>query len=243
MTPMGIQLTNNKRLPFCSDGSMIYFTTWSPTDEEMDMYEHIVITSDQPWDPHSLVMPGGDNESELATDNYARIMHEIKTNELHHYRYESDCVAISIDGNTEQLLYKRMIQSFCVTNGRHINELHSSTRHSMHTTEHISKIFGVGIGTAQDILAATTQKGTRHSVMPLNCRYHIDHIHLNLPYLAGTWTMDHLESKCSHKQDTAAHVCNANISPSITSTALLPLPTSNMARSTQIAQDASQPMH
>jgi len=211
--PMGIQLTDNKRLPFRSDGSTIYFTTWSPTDEEMNTYEHIVVTSDLPWDPHSLVMPGGDNEDDTASNNYARFMHEMKSNERHHHRYESDCVAISIDGNTEQLLYERMIQSVRVTAERHINELHSSTRHSTYTTEHVAKIFGVGIATAQDIITKTTQKGIRHSVMPLNRRYRIDHIHLNLQYLAGTWTMDHLESKYqSIRQHTGAIIItNGNL--------------------------------
>lgn len=84
-------------------------------------------------------------------------MQEMKSNERHHERYESDCIAITIDGNTEQLLYERMIQSVRVTADRQIRELHSTTRHSQYTTEHIAKIFGVGIGTAQDILTKTTQ--------------------------------------------------------------------------------------
>ncbi len=106
-----------------------------------------------------------------------------------------DTRAITIDGNTEQLLCERMIQSVRVNERQQIVELHSSTRHSQYTTEHVAKVFGVGIGTAQEILTVTTQKGIRHSVMPLNRRYRINHIHPNLPYLAGSWTMDHLESK------------------------------------------------
>ena len=188
--PMGIQITDNKLLPFRSDGATIYFTTWSPTDEEMDTYEHVVITSDIPWDPHSLVMPGGDNKNDTVMDNYARIVQEMLTNERHHHRYESDSMAITIDGNTEQLLYERMIRSVRATSERRIIELHSTTRHSKYTTEHVAKVFGVGLTTAQHILTTTTQKGIRHSVMPLNRRYRIDHIHLNLQYLAGTWTME-----------------------------------------------------
>ena len=209
---MGIQLTDHKRLPFRSDGSTIYFTTWFPTDDEMDMYEHVVITSDEPWDPHNLVMPGGDNDNK-ATDSYARVIQQIMLTERHHERYESDCVALTIDGNTEQLLYERMIQSIRVTAQRQVLELQSSTRHSMFTPEHVAQIFGVGISTAQDILATTTQKGIRHSVMPLNRRYQVDHIHLNLKYLAGTWTMDHLESKyVSIRQHTGAIVfTNGNL--------------------------------
>jgi hypothetical protein len=50
----------------------------------MNTYEHVVVTSDLPWDPHSLVMPGGDNADDTATDNYARVMHEMKSSERHH---------------------------------------------------------------------------------------------------------------------------------------------------------------
>ena len=103
-----------------------------------------------------------------------------------------------------------MIQSVRVTEDRIVQELHSTLRHSMFTAEHISKIFGVGIGTAQDILTVTTQKGIRHSVMPLDRRYRIDHIHLNLPYLAGVWTMDHLESKYTSIQQHTGSIVIMN---------------------------------
>ena len=116
---MGIQLNDHKRLPFRSDGSTIYFTTWFPTDDEIEMYEHIVITSDQPWDPNNLVMPGGDNDNS-ATGDYACAIQQMMSNERHHKRYESDCVALTIDGNTEQLLYERMIQSVQTTKQRQV---------------------------------------------------------------------------------------------------------------------------
>ena len=80
---MGIQLNDHKRLPFRSDGSTIYFTTWFPMDDEMEMYEHVVITSDQPWDPHNLVMPGGDNDDRVMGD-YACAIQQIMSNERHH---------------------------------------------------------------------------------------------------------------------------------------------------------------
>jgi hypothetical protein len=108
--------------------------------------------------------------------------------------FETDCAALSVDGNTEQLLYERMISSVNITSTRHLNELHSKGRHSIFTPEHVAKLFNVGLGMAKDILVTTTQKGIRHSVMPLNRRYRVDHIHLNLQYLAGRWTMDQIHS-------------------------------------------------
>ena len=44
---MGIK----KVLPFLSQGSTIFFTSRYPTDYETDTYPHVVVTSDQPWDP------------------------------------------------------------------------------------------------------------------------------------------------------------------------------------------------
>ncbi len=74
----------------------------------------------------------------------------------HHHMYETDCVSISVNGNTEQLLMERMISSVHVSTTRHIEKLQSKTRHSKHKPEHVAAVFGVGIATAKDILAVTT---------------------------------------------------------------------------------------
>ena len=115
---MGVMLNDYKKLPFRSDGSTIYFNTWYPTDKEMDAYEHIIVTSDQPWDPQGLVMPGGDNlKPDMNDERFVQHMHSniAQCANQHHRMYESDCVAFMIDGNTEQLLCERMIQSARVT--------------------------------------------------------------------------------------------------------------------------------
>jgi hypothetical protein len=78
---------------------------------------------------------------------------------------------------------------------RRSEELISKTRHSKFTPEHVANLFGCNIGMAKDILACTTQAGVRHAVLPLSRRYRVDHIHLHHTYLAGNWTMDHVESK------------------------------------------------
>jgi hypothetical protein len=207
---MGIMITDHKKLPFRSDGSTIYFTTWFPSEEELDTFQHVVLTSDLPWDPHALIMPYGDHAEQGSNNDrfIQRMTSDIALNSNRdHERYESDIIAYSFMGNTEQLFCERMIQSVRVNERRNILELQSTTQHSQFTPEHVAKIFGVGFGTAQNILATTTQKGIRHSVMPLNRRYRVDHIHLNLRHLAGTWTMDHLESKyMSIRQHTGAIV-------------------------------------
>ena len=196
---MGITIPDgNEKLPFLSQGSTIFFTSRYPTDEEMDTYPHIVITSDQQWDPQRLVMPGGLDESGLSTTD--RTIQQIRSNvshnvNRHHHMYETDCITHSIDGNTEQLLMERMINSVHISEPRRSEELVSKTRHSKFTPEHVATLFGCNIGMAKDILACTTQAGVRHAVLPLSRRYRVDHIHLHHTYLAGNWTMDHVESK------------------------------------------------
>ena len=76
--------------------------------------------------------------------------------ERHHHTYETGCVLISVNGNTEQLLMERMISSVHVSTTQHMEKLQSKTRHSKYESEHVAAVFGVGIATAKDILAVTT---------------------------------------------------------------------------------------
>ena len=100
-------------------------------------------------------MPGGLDESGRTTTD--RTIQQIRSNvshgmNRHHHMYETDCVTHSIDGNTEQLLIERMINSVNMTIERRSEELISKTRHSKFTPEHVANLFGCNIGMAKDIL-------------------------------------------------------------------------------------------
>ena len=109
--------------------------------------------------------------------------------------YETDQVSVTINGNTEQLLMEQMINSVHVSSTQHMDKLQSKTWHSQYKPEQIAAIFNVGLGTAKDILAITTQQGIWHAVTPLDQWYRVDHIHLHHNYLSGNWTIDHIKSK------------------------------------------------
>lgn len=119
---MGITIPgSNDTIPFLSQGSMIFFTSRYPTDDEMSTYPHVVVTCDQQWDPQRLVMPGGLDESGRTTTD--RIIQQIRSNvshdvNRHHHMYETDCATHSIDGNTEQLLMERIINSVNISTPR-----------------------------------------------------------------------------------------------------------------------------
>ena len=122
-----------------------------------------MITSNQTWDPHTLTMPGGmpDDLPYAHQSAYA-----IGTAQ-NHLCHETDCVAYHTHGMTEQTFIKRLMQSVHVTTMRHMSEIATKTRHSQFTPEHIAAVFNVNLGTTKDILMMTTQRGIRHSIMPL----------------------------------------------------------------------------
>ncbi len=193
-----IEVDDDNQIPLYSQGSTIFFTSRYPSNDELETYPHVVLTSEKPWDPHGLVMPGGLDDNVHTLDD--RVIQQVQSNashgvKRHHHMYETDRVSLSVNGNTEQLLMERMINSVRVSTMRHIEKLQSKTRHSKFEPEHVATIFGVGINTAKDILAVTTQQGVRHAVTPLVRRYRVDHIHLHHNHLGGKWTLDHVESK------------------------------------------------
>jgi hypothetical protein len=102
---MGIEIDETDRLPFHSQGSMVFFTTRYPSDDELDMYPHVTVTCDAPWDPHSLLMPGGLDETGHPTGD--REIRKVRSNNSHglnrhHHMYETDRVLLSVDGNTDR---------------------------------------------------------------------------------------------------------------------------------------------
>ncbi len=116
---MGMVVSDTCCIPFASEGSTIYFTSSYPTNEEMELYPHIVITSNESWDPQSLVIPG-----RLVSNRYQpdRFIEKVQSHQLigtnrHQHMYESDCIALSTFGDMEQLLMERIVQSVNVDLG------------------------------------------------------------------------------------------------------------------------------
>eukprot|EP01082_Thalassiosira_pseudonana_P014053 g12645.t1 g12645 contig6:2342448-2343665(-) len=71
----------------------------------------------------------------------------------------------------------------------------SEKRHSEITPERVSRLFGIGLNKAHQLLRVTTQRGVRMAVNPITRRYRVDHLDLNLNRLKGVWEVDWLVSK------------------------------------------------
>jgi hypothetical protein len=137
---LGIDIDENERLPFNSQGSTVFFTSQYPTDEELDLYPHVVVTCDTPWDLHALIMHGGLDDTGHPTDD--RFIQRVQSDtshglNRHHHMYETNCVLMFVDGNTEQLLMEWMINSVNVATVQHLDKVQSRSRHLQFEPEHV----------------------------------------------------------------------------------------------------------
>ncbi len=147
---MEIEINDNNLIPFSLQGSTIFFEARYPNDDELDTYPHVIITCDKPWDHHGLIMPGGRDDTGHPQND--RMIHRVTSDashgvNQHHHMYETSCVSMSVNGNTEQLLVERMISSVHVSSTRHMEKLQSKTRHSQFEPEHVAAVFAVSLGT------------------------------------------------------------------------------------------------
>ena len=44
-------------LPLHTEGTVIYLDTWTPTDEDLSQFPHIIMTSPHPWNPRDIQFP------------------------------------------------------------------------------------------------------------------------------------------------------------------------------------------
>jgi hypothetical protein len=109
---MGIMITDHKKLPFRSDGSTIYFTTWFPSEEELDTFQHVILMSDLPWDPQALIMPYGDHaeQGSMLGDVEASVRHQVPRGRSQNRR---------INNTLERTLSQRCWQWVCLNSHAH----------------------------------------------------------------------------------------------------------------------------
>jgi hypothetical protein len=123
--PFCIVLDDGDHIPFQSKGTAIYFETSYPSEHDMESLSHIVLTNSKEWNPHELVLPGGE-----AYDD-TNLSHEIFINrasssKYHHFLYETDAIMMSQFQNTNQSMDESIIRSIQAVS---IPEVKSRVRH------------------------------------------------------------------------------------------------------------------
>ena len=199
-------------IPFITRGSKVMFETHVPSDNELEECQHIIMTDDKEWEPHTVDM-GYDDRSRGDPDIGNMIFvkslsKKRERDEYHGFIHESDLVLGSIcdslvaDKAVERMISAVNVHSVRPKNGkkkatrgpRTMSKVIANTRHSVITAEHIARTFNIGLNKAKETLRVTTQKGVRTAQYPLTRRYRVDHLNLHRNYLRGKWYVDWMPS-------------------------------------------------
>ena len=183
-----------------SQGTTIYIDTWKPTAQDLLDYPHIVLTSSEPWNPHSMEFPGipysEREEVEMLNVASTKTQRGLETNgQQGDYNFNStdpyhdsmilDIGAICTRFNSMEDFRVVSRTKIVPTQPTTVGPLEeydvqpphtflSKDRHSTVTPEDLSERWGISLAQAKLTLGATTRRLLRSAIMPLARRYRVD---------------------------------------------------------------------
>ena len=198
---------DNFVIPFEISGTTVFFSSRVPTRWELENCRVVEMTMDSPWSPSEVSIRSMMTDS---TDSETRTMREVcaLTNVQKCVNGKTcSCCTSDLSVYNEATLITKMVGAVCVATAHRdptVSFIGSKDRHSQVNAETVAKRFRCGIETAQKTLKATTQRGVRQAMHPLNRRYRVDHLNLTRRRLNDTFYMDTLFSKV---KSLAGHTC------------------------------------
>lgn len=178
-------MDNDTVIPLHCRGTILQFESWAPSHDELNKYRHVIMSSEQEWDPANVVFPNhepSDTSISSVNANYSRDRDDI-TNILR--------IVSSADS------------TFKVYDVPEKRTFLSGERHSVVSTEVLSHRWGIGKQIAEKTLRVTTQRGVRSAIMPLSRRYRQDLIY-RTPRLDGKWYTD---TMMAHTPSFSGNTC------------------------------------
>ena len=182
-----------------SNGSTIFIKTWTPTQEDLESYPHIHLSSSNHWNPQQIKFPSFSLSERAKIES--RNLSSIKRNS------RMGAIGTDAEGFEMEEFNDTLIESI-VASTRKINKLAvgpldeeeleaprtfiSSDRHSSITAEDLSERWCISVKQAQMTLDATTRRLVRSAIMPLSRRYRVDRMFgiRRLNYEISTDTID-----------------------------------------------------
>ena len=196
-------------------GTVIYFNSRTPTDDELANCPHIVLTSQIPWDPTKVHFSSNSHSLEEEVERIRRVG-AVKTNET---IPELDNVDGEISGTdnvfhlsglTRKIATMKVVKepappskvllkpSKTISTDVDSKELHtfeSSERHTDVSPQDLSERWNISIQQATATLKKTTQRFIRSAVLPLARRYRADRM-FKRKTLDGKWATDTMDGRC-----------------------------------------------
>ena len=186
-------------IPLSSFGTTLGFETFAPTDKDLLTYEHIILTSNSPWNPQEVRFPEPSQlvEAEVyalssMTPNFSakaqaeRMVYQVQVHDTTLYEYSNTLA--------DRLVAQVMVNDH-TTDVPGQKTFRSDERHATVDANELSERWGIGLKQAKQTVKATTQRGVRSALLPLSRRYRADRM-FELKRLRQDMYTDTLDGRC-----------------------------------------------
>ena len=196
-------------------GTDIFLKTWAPSDDDLQRYPHIQLSSDLPWNPRAIELPNITPIQQEALE--ARSLLSVRTGGTHGVVYDisdmrrrimfcathtESSVRVTRDRRSLQSTEQKPSITLLPAPGplteqelRPPHSFLSTDRHSSTSAEVLSERWGLSIPQARMTLLATTRNLKRSALMPLARRYRADRMFL--PHrIEGVFATDTMHMAC-----------------------------------------------
>ena len=172
------------------------FESTTPTEEELNVLPHIVLTSSTQWNPGEVILEKV--QSEPVRVNVKKIQIHVDDsgfNTLDKYLYESHAIDDDIEMHEVNPIMRAINEIDTSQVGYEINDIPkkssfiSHERHNKLSAESLAENWCMGIMKAKATLGATTQHFKRSAILPISRRYRADRFY-ELKRLDGKFSTD-----------------------------------------------------
>ena len=197
-------------IPLQMNGTICYFKSRTPRDDEIKNCPHVILTSESPWDPSALSYPLGEKKEEEEL-RFGGVKQIYQVDSTRHAPIDQDYISLLSPAYSPRELLPALISNVRVKTYNNTSAVNSQERHSEISPENLASKWKIGLQTARDTLKVTTQLGIWHAVHPLKRRYRTDHLSLSYRRLSTRIYSDTLFAKVtSLKGNTCAQIFTTN---------------------------------
>ena len=149
-------------IPLRLNGIIQYITTQYPTEEEMENCCHVVVTSDEPWDPYSKDFE--ENKRATQVHDHYRVLEVISRCNMVILAVTSEAKGDLFDHLQDMVTGLRIEES----GDKHQIASVLTEVHTLEITEEVlTKWWGIGLETVKQTIKVTTQAGVWTMVRPV----------------------------------------------------------------------------
>ena len=188
-----------------TQGTVIYFNTWTPTDSDLREFPHIQLTSSAEWNPNDIVFPGQSDADiqEIESRNVSKVDLDSRRRIDSSYGdpYSQAMKIYNVQTFNARIMKSKIVETRISEGPLAEDEILpprtfiSTKRHSNTTPEDLSEVWNISVEHAKMTLDATTQHHVRSAIMPLSRRYRSDRMY-SVKRLTGEMATDTMDPRC-----------------------------------------------